>query len=219
MSNDCRNTLTINTDDKTLAKILDLVKSGDNDFDFERIIPMPHYIYSGSVGAEEKEIYGEYNWYDWSIKNWGTKWNSCNTYIDGNEVHFDTAWNPAYPVIERLAFLFPDVNFVYTGEELGCGFCFAREYRNGFEVYKMDGELYEFSFVNMNNEEKEKCLKENNISPDRPFEEIVNIKNSLNAFKIGDVYSYDYIENEEIVLIRAGEFFDARNDENPCYYC
>lgn len=76
MPNYCDNYLTIDGNPDTRKKILELLKTDENCFDFEKVIPMPDYIYRGSVGKKEKENYGENNWYDWSIKNWGTKWNS-----------------------------------------------------------------------------------------------------------------------------------------------
>ena len=76
MPNDCYNSLTIEANPETIKKILSFVKSDESAFDFNKIIPMPDYIYDGNVGTKEKEIYGKYNWYDWSRENWGTKWNA-----------------------------------------------------------------------------------------------------------------------------------------------
>jgi len=42
-------------------------------FDFNKIVPMPDFIFKGNLGQKEKEEYGKNNWYDWSITNWGTK--------------------------------------------------------------------------------------------------------------------------------------------------
>lgn len=52
------------------------------------------------------------NWYDWSIKNWGTKWNACYTMInvskndegviDTRLLEFETAWSPASDEIYKL---------------------------------------------------------------------------------------------------------------------
>ena len=105
---------------------------------------MPDYIFDGALGSEEKELYGKYNWYDWSCKNWGTKWNAYEVAVFEEGFNLYTAWSPAYPVIERLAFLFPEANFIYSGNEPGCCFCFAREYRKGILVYEMDGEYDEY---------------------------------------------------------------------------
>ena len=69
MPNYCENFLSIEGNADTLKEIMDFVKSDKSVFDFEKIVPMPDYIYRGAVGAKEKEIYGENNWYDWSNKN------------------------------------------------------------------------------------------------------------------------------------------------------
>ena len=91
MPNYCENFLSIEGNADTLKEIMDFVKSDKSVFDFEKIVPMPDYIYRGAVGAKEKEIYGENNWYDWSNKNWGTKWNSVDAEDWDDEIQFLTA--------------------------------------------------------------------------------------------------------------------------------
>ena len=50
---------------------------------FNNVVPMPQYIYTGSIGKTEQELYGEDNcWLKWCYKNWGTKG-------DAYEVHMD----------------------------------------------------------------------------------------------------------------------------------
>lgn len=54
------------------------------------------------------ETYGHTSWYDWSIENWGTKWNSYNFQMvsesEGRlEFLFDTAWSTPVPIFKALA--------------------------------------------------------------------------------------------------------------------
>ena len=80
--------------------------SDENDFDFNNIIPMPKNIFRGNLGREEEEKYGKNNWYDWSIENWGTKWNSVGTRVelkDGSLYYtFDTAWDCPREIVNAL---------------------------------------------------------------------------------------------------------------------
>ena len=147
MPNWCKNILFIEGPYDSLAKIRDLVRGKETAFDFEKIVPMPDYIFRGDVGPKEKEIYGKNNWYDWSWKNWGTKWNSeaaryaltndCLGYV------FYTAWSSCEPVIEELARMFPDMKLDYKFGEPGFCFCGEREYENGKTVYSWDGDYEE----------------------------------------------------------------------------
>lgn len=56
--------------------------------------------------------YGTASWYDWSTKNWGTKWNVTDdsTVIRKNNTevraYFPTAWDAPYPVLEELSKIF-----------------------------------------------------------------------------------------------------------------
>ena len=223
MPNDCYNSLTIKANPETIEKILSFVKSDESAFDFNKIIPMPDYIYDGAVGTKEKEIYGKYNWYDWSCENWGTKWNAYDIETNDDGFSFCTAWTPARPVIERLAFLFPEADFLYTGNEPGCGFCFAREYRKGILVYEMDGEYVEYYFYDMDDEEKENFLKNYDIPYKSPsFEEKVNFEKCFGKVKTGTILAYDLdgsFDEDAILKVFDCNFFDARCDEKPCYHC
>lgn len=70
--------------------------------------------------------YGFTSWYDWSIENWGTKWNAyeCKS-IRPNLIEFQTAWAYPEPVIRSLSNQFPGVKFhvEYADEDIGsnCG--------------------------------------------------------------------------------------------------
>lgn len=95
-------------------------KKGNEEFDFETIIPMPDTVFKGNLGTKEREEHGSNNWYDWSIDNWGTKWNACHTdlYSDKIEIsgpmasfgfNFDTAWALPMPIYEKLRDMYPDL--------------------------------------------------------------------------------------------------------------
>lgn len=72
------------------------------------------------------------NWYDWSVKNWGTKWNAYGqSELSPNQIQFDTAWSSPEPVIAKLSTLFPELTFeVEYDIEGGCGNG-VYEYANG----------------------------------------------------------------------------------------
>ena len=49
--------------------------------------------------------YGATDWYDFHIKNWGTKWNARTSYVDEERgfVEFMTAWGCPHRILEELA--------------------------------------------------------------------------------------------------------------------
>lgn len=71
--------------------------------------------------------YGCPTWYEWSINNWGTKWNAYG-YIQGedysynsNQLSFETAWSAPTPVIIALSERFPNIVFQHkwADEDIG----------------------------------------------------------------------------------------------------
>ena len=79
--------------------------------------------------------FGSDNWYDWSRHNWDTKWNAYDTYDNGEDISFDTAWSCPYNVILQLSKLFPEVNITlqYADEDIGQNVGVI-EFYNGEEV-------------------------------------------------------------------------------------
>lgn len=93
--------------------------------------PMEPVFYSkeelvkyGKQAIDNIKKYGSKDWYDWSVKNWGTKWNACHTYYctgDSNSVLFDTAWSDVRPLIKELSKQYPNNSFEYhySEEQIG----------------------------------------------------------------------------------------------------
>ena len=62
---------------------------------------------------------GYFNWYDWSVVNWGTKWHAFHSRIDGGdsierghvEITFDTAWEAPIPIFRKIIASFPKLTF------------------------------------------------------------------------------------------------------------
>lgn len=68
--------------------------------------------------------HGLSTWYDWSVENWGTKWNAYQQNDERNTsdtIFFQTAWNSSYKIIGKLSEKFPSIAFklTYADEDSG----------------------------------------------------------------------------------------------------
>lgn len=82
----------------------------------------------GKVAVNNLLEYGATTWYEWSRKNWDTKWNSYDTenYVKGdNKISFSTAWSAPHAVVRELSKKFSDVEIthIWADEDMGsnCG--------------------------------------------------------------------------------------------------
>jgi len=119
MPNWCINHLEVAGDKKQLHEFVEKstttigtsdLRSGD-EFSFEGTLPR----------GDRKD------WYEWSIANWGTKWDACEPYINHNDkdyfsVSFDSAWGPPVLWVRGIMKDFPDLSFTLEYEESGMGF-------------------------------------------------------------------------------------------------
>jgi hypothetical protein len=142
--------------------------------DFNKIVPMPkeilHSLKYGDMKylmmkrnpQQEKrmqdrqkkhenlcmELHGVEGWYDWSIKNWGTKWNSYDNRFGikdtepqmGDEIlYFQTAWSPPDPVMRELSKRIGKILRLVSRDEGYAFFAITHFYPDG----GMDEEIYD----------------------------------------------------------------------------
>lgn len=112
-------------------------------FSFNKILPMPEELKDSepfndkhAKRNEFKEKYGAYDWYDWRVQNWGTKWDIYEVDIQHYDptlitLCFQTAWSPPQMVIGSLAAKFPELKFKLAYLEEGCGFVGYSIWENG----------------------------------------------------------------------------------------
>ena len=86
------------------------------------------------------EKYGYSGWYDWSIANWGTKWDLSDVQadrIDPNTVNltFQTAWAPP---VDAYSTIYNDLGFDITAYYYEPGCQFAGCWENGADDYYQD---------------------------------------------------------------------------------
>lgn len=87
----------------------------NNYFDFNNVIPEPKsieeceesFIINEDDIEKQKELNDKwFNWYDWRVHYWNTKWNSYNNeinqYMNILHIKFETAWNEPIPIIDKL---------------------------------------------------------------------------------------------------------------------
>lgn len=137
MPNWCQNTLAIEGDSSEIAKFREWLN--DQPLTLQKIHPMPKELEDtisptpdwSAADAEKAKIlqekYGADNWYDWHVKNWGTKWD-----IEAEEVSeetddricfsFESAWSPPEAAIKKLGVMFPSLDFSLVYREDGMGF-------------------------------------------------------------------------------------------------
>lgn len=115
MPNHVTNYLSFEGDPEQIKALIDkgngLDKNGNSQiFTFNAFVPMPSEVYKGSLGREEELQYpGELNWYRWSHKYWGTKWDCYQVKVFDKGLCFETAWTVPFPVLTEISKQFPDV--------------------------------------------------------------------------------------------------------------
>jgi hypothetical protein len=135
LPNWCLNNATITHDDPAkLTELVDAYKRGEL---MEHYLPSP----KDDMGVLDED------WYDWRLKNWGTKWdvggeNALVARYELNEVvlSFDSAWSPP---IEFYSFLKDEHGFDIRASyfEPGIGFC--GDWIDGMDHY-WDGGIEDF---------------------------------------------------------------------------
>ena len=128
MPNWCANNLYVSGD---LTRFNEWLK---NEFLFNKIVSMPSELKDSEPfndthprRHEFKRKYGAGDWYDWRVKNWGTKWDIEDATIDECHptmlaIRFETAWSPPQKAIQTLSTFFPELKFKLTYLEEGMGF-------------------------------------------------------------------------------------------------
>ncbi len=116
MPNWCSNVITLSgTGLEEFRKTLNTVNDAGElaVFSFKQIVYRP---------KEEDE-----NWYEWNIKNWGTKWDvSDGDFQDKGDsivINCDTAWSPPFAWAKQASISIPDLIIVINYRESGVGFC------------------------------------------------------------------------------------------------
>ena len=135
MPNWCQNVAKIKHENLSeLDAIVNELKKGDDAELFNSLVPNPA---------------GEWQ-YDWSVSNWGTKWDasvySYELVDDVLTINFDTAWAPPITFYEKIGELGFMVDAFYREE----GMAFCGRYYDG------DDEYYEYG--NMSADEIEECI-------------------------------------------------------------
>jgi hypothetical protein len=165
MPNWCTNAILFKGNSEEVTKLIETVKAdeGDSTLSLKKIIAVPEELTQLSApnrDEDQKErlakLYGAVDWYDFQVKNWGTKWDvDARVIYDSNEqaigykaytdpgerfVHmeFDSAWSPPVFAIDMLAKQFPKVKIHHTYDESGSDFSGYRMYIGGELVESKD---------------------------------------------------------------------------------
>jgi hypothetical protein len=139
-----------------MARLLETVNEDNTTLSLTKIIAVPEELLNTSApNRDEKEkermlkLYGAADWYDFQVKNWGTKWNvEAQIIYDSNataigyrshtlpdtrvvKMEFDSAWGPPSAAIAMLAKQFPKVDIHHCFDETGCDFSGYQMYSKG----------------------------------------------------------------------------------------
>lgn len=139
MPNWCENSVQIKGQD--LSKLREQIGDGTNFI--SRFLPTPKALtevtspFNGTAEESAKLVaeYGSNNWYDWNVKNWGTKWDfdaEIGKADDGSiYLHFDSAWGPPLEAMVKISQLFPEVTIRHAYFESGMCFVGVAQIFNG----------------------------------------------------------------------------------------
>lgn len=148
MPNWCNNTARFfNADATKVAGLISELEKGEDAELFNSLHPIPEELRNvtvpngdASLVEQMQQKYGYADWYDWSVNEWGTKWDGTvyNWEQDENGsviASFDTAWAPPIALYNKLVAEGWDISATYYEP----GMAFVGEYVDG------DDECYDYT--------------------------------------------------------------------------
>ncbi|MCM3704033.1 hypothetical protein [Paenibacillus macerans] len=137
MPNHITNKVKIIGTEEQVNEVLEFIKNDELDvgtIDFNKITPMPKWVYGNSpdiygISSKDEMWWGEDNTsLGWARKHWGTKWNAYGQPDERSSkdtVYFKTAWNGVPNLIQKIAWIFPEIEIEYSfaDEDLGSSNC------------------------------------------------------------------------------------------------
>ena len=165
MPNWCDNEVVITGSPELITEIDNIISNNENGFEMSDFVPMPeHLVGTTSSGSTDKFVNAlagdttvEYdNWYEWSIANWGTKWevSDCYRSNDTNAIilGYNTAWAPNINFWAQFSEKYP-VEISHRYVEEGMSFIGEAKIKDGItddycvdiddEIYKKAGVILE----------------------------------------------------------------------------
>lgn len=129
------------------SEFINLLINSEGRVDFNIIMPEPEteeecitkygeqYIDDGNKHLDHSNGKDWFDWWQWHIDFWGTKWNACDSDVredtEFTYISFSTAWSDPYVIIDKL--IDTKLPFIhYWIEEQGFGECSA--YADGKKV-------------------------------------------------------------------------------------
>ena len=129
MPNHVFNTLRVTGPLEALNAFKEKVKHGDDKFSYWNFKTPPQESidsgeYHGTHGFVKGEEVGRTpnNWYNFNTREWGTKWDAYDVYVETSApkafyAQFSSAWSPPLPVFEAMAEQHPELEFDFSWEE------------------------------------------------------------------------------------------------------
>lgn len=169
MSNDVSNKLRIIGESKDVTEVLEFIKNDDlgiRTIDFNKITPMPKWVYGSDKNIKGISNYDIENWgfentsLDWCVKNWGTFHNAYGQPDERSTfdtVYFKTSYVSVPKLIQKIALIFPNVTICYecADSDYGCDCGIYQFCQNDtlFEIEHEEGskEAYNLGFELVNN--------------------------------------------------------------------
>ena len=140
MPNWCVNKIRVTSEyPEEIDRFLQFIRSDDEEFDFNNIIPYPEeYKILDDIANEWKNNNQEEDWskrpkdgfdrdrLDWYVDNWGPKSNPGYVEIQRKSdkevlIIIDTAWSPPIPIINILIDNYPEIDISMRYSEHGTG--------------------------------------------------------------------------------------------------
>lgn len=70
------------------------------------------FVLGERIVNNRKQYQGCGDWYEWSLRFWGTKWDACDAYREKDDIFFESAWSPPLTLLKSLSQQYPSVKIV-----------------------------------------------------------------------------------------------------------